>query len=58
MCTVTWRCRLAVATESNDLGLGPGVNFTFGDVSMFEVLNQLVTVFGESVLTEYRELKV
>ncbi|EGD77256.1 hypothetical protein PTSG_08349 [Salpingoeca rosetta] len=49
--------KLAVTTESDDLGLGPGVNFTFGDVAMFDALDQVVTVFGESVLADYRELK-
>jgi hypothetical protein len=33
--------RLAVETESDDLGLGPGVNYTFGDVAMFEALTQV-----------------
>ncbi len=47
-----------MTTESDDLGLGPGVNFTFGDVAMFDALDQVVTVFGESVLADYRELKV
>ena len=31
---------LAVTTESDDLGLGPGVSFTFGDVAMYEALVQ------------------
>eukprot|EP00043_Microstomoeca_roanoka_P012389 m.119795 g.119795 ORF g.119795 m.119795 type:complete len:213 (+) comp15480_c1_seq2:438-1076(+) len=49
--------QLAVVTESDDLGLGPGINFTFGDVAMFEALNQLYTHLGDGVLADYRELK-
>lgn len=30
-----------MTTESGDLGLGPGVSFTFGDVAMYEALVQV-----------------
>eukprot|EP01147_Barroeca_monosierra_P005001 gene5001-6950_t len=49
--------RLAITTQSDDLSLGPGVNFTFGDVAMFEAVNQLLLHFGDSLIENYRELK-
>ena len=30
-----------MTTESDDLGLGPGISFTFGDVAMYEALVQV-----------------
>jgi glutathione S-transferase len=49
--------RLAVTTETNDFGLGPSVSYTFGDIAMFEALNQLHDIVGADVLDGYRELK-
>jgi len=33
--------RLATVSEGDDLGLGPGIHFTFGDIAMFEAVNQV-----------------
>ena len=47
-----------MASEKDDLGLGPGVSFTFGDIAIFDALNQIVDAFGLEVLAPFRELKV
>eukprot|EP00056_Hartaetosiga_gracilis_P022824 m.33265 g.33265 ORF g.33265 m.33265 type:complete len:210 (+) comp9851_c0_seq1:52-681(+) len=49
--------KLAVQSHNDDLSLGPGVSFTFGDVAMYEMLEQISFHFGADVFEDYRELR-
>ena len=49
--------RLIVSSDS-DLGLVSKASFTFGDISVFEALNQAIDIFGLEILAPFRELKV
>ena len=49
--------RLSQASIKGDLGLGPGTDFTFGDVAMFEALNAIINQFKIAILRPFPNLK-
>eukprot|EP00054_Salpingoeca_dolichothecata_P003662 m.27969 g.27969 ORF g.27969 m.27969 type:complete len:213 (+) comp14049_c0_seq1:120-758(+) len=49
--------RQATKSIEEDRGLGPGVDFTFGDIAIFEVVNAIATHLKVGILRPYPNLK-